>query len=224
MKEEIETIKGTLLWLEKYIIFFISLLFAVLIAGETIISKGWIYIVLAIPLVMVNFFLTRKFPARFISLSRRTRADSYKGIFAQLGFVTIMSTALIVFVFHFFDPLAKEIWSTGLGFLPEIMNEAGMLIFTLFIFLPILIALCFLTFYGALKLFKKKTGIGRHKSLFYLTVAISTILYTYLLAKLMDVTIGNKIIDYSGKAISIIVGFIPIHWAYEIFVGSLLKR
>ena len=221
MKEEI---KGILLWLEKYIIFFISLFFAVLIVGKTIISGGWIYIILTIPLVIVNFFLARKFPARFISWPQRTRADSYKAIFAQLGFAMITSTALIVFVFHFFDPLAKEIWSAGLDFLPEIMNEAGMRIFALFIFLPVLITLCFLTFYGVLKLFKKKTEIDCHKSLFYSIIAVSTILYTYLLAKLIDATVGNEIIDYSGKAISIVVGFIPVHWAYEIFIGSLLKK
>lgn len=221
MKKEI---KGILFWLEKYIIFGISLFFAVLIVGLTVVSEGWIYIILAVPLVIVNFFLAKKFPARFIPWSRRTKTDSYKAIFAQLGFAMITSTALIVFVFHFFDPLAKEIWSVGLDFLPEIMNEAGMRIFALFIFLPVLIALCFLTFYGILKLLKKKTEIDCHKSLFYLTVAISTILYTYLLAKLIDATVGNEIIDYSGKAISIIVGFIPIHWAYEIFVGSLFKK
>lgn len=221
MKEEI---KGILFWLEGLIIFCVSFFFAIAIVGVAVISGGWIYMILAIPLVIISFFLSKKFPKRFTSWSWRGKTNFYKLISTPPVFTAVTSIALVVFIAHFFDPLAKEIWSMGLILLPGIMNEIGMRIFAWFVFLPVLVILCYLTFWGLLKILRKKGGIDSHKFLFYVTIAISTVFYAYLLGKLLDGSAGNEVMDYIGKAISIIVGCIPIHWAYEIFIGSIFKK
>ena len=211
----------------ELIIKIVSLSFASIIFLYVISSKeSWIYIVFAVPLVMINYILSKKFPNGFNTWGQYKHP--YDIFFVAPVSIIIISTAFIVYVFNYFNPLANEIWLSALQILPALYDIAGreVFVFSYSIILVILMVLVpFIIFRKIFKLIKKRDHkFGEYKKQAFLFYICGSFLIFSFFIILLNFLIVNKIIENSVGVITFIVGFIPIHWFYEIFIGSLLKR
>jgi hypothetical protein len=156
----------------------------------------------------INFLLSKKFPKKF---------PLWKGGFHIVLFFPpyssfFMSIALFVFITHFFILDFQFVWGKSLQALPSVIEEiafwfAAFLIAVGIIFLPPLLLLYQLT--------KRTKKITFPK---LLLVSIFSIIIAYGIGILLDKV---EFHTFSKKVISLVLGFLPFHWFYELFISSI---
>jgi len=222
------------------IIFSVSILFAYIILFATILSinysfDGFMFIILGMPLVLLNFLLYKRFPERFASWNHNFKSKmkhDYAGMISLPPFSIIaMSTALIVFLFHFFNQFANMIWMSSLDRLPLLMESVGMyfikILFFIIFFVVIPIFIFMACMYLSNKIFPKLKSFLKNKKFKILFLILTLIYFLVVIYFLYDFQKNGRlenIPELVKMIMSIIIGFIPIHWFYELFIASFLSR
>jgi hypothetical protein len=223
IEENLKRLKNISILTSNLIIFGVSILFAFWVLLETVTSRGWIFIIFSIPFILVNLFFSKKFPDRFHKWFKYDK-HYYRPVSRPPLSITAMSIALTVFIFHLFYSPAAEIWHSSLENLPSVMTAVGtyviLFIFS-FIFFIVSMYIFIIIFERLVKLFNISHKTSHRYSPLFLVG------FLFLSEVLFLKTIGLPIIEVVLLNIYqiavFVVGFIPIHWVYEIFVGSLLK-
>jgi hypothetical protein len=156
-----------------------------------------------------NFLLSKRFPERF---------PLWRGGFHPFFFIPpyssfFMSIALFIFLGHFFIPSFQSIWQKSLiEAFPDVVEEMA----CLFIGGAVVISLIFippiLLFY---RITKKTEKITFQK-------VLPTVFLAMIIAYFVGILIDRA--DFQAlakKLIIFILGFVPIHWFYELFLGSI---
>lgn len=205
---------------EKLIIFITSIFFSFVVVIEAISNSGINFIILGLPFVFINFFLSKKFPHRFTSWTGSVGIKP-SNFFVYPPFSTIaMSTALIIYLSHFIDIDAEFIWDKSINLLPLILETIGMNLTAL----PVLIILAFILvgpFYIFYFFYKNKFRAMQSRSKYILLTLflIYSFIVSYLLMSKYLLAIDS--VKLLAQITKFVVGFIPIHWFYELFIASL---
>jgi len=240
MKENIIKIIKEYMIFINIITFSVSLLFAYIILLVVISSisfsfESLTFIILSMPFILLNFFLYKKFPKRFASWNynfKSTIKNDYIGIIGLPPFSIIaMSIALLVFLFHFFNPLANMIWMNSLGRLPLLMESTGIyfieILFFFIVFMAIPIFMLMVFIYLSNKVFHELNSFLKGKKFKVFFLILTLIYFLVIIYFLYDFQRNGRlenIPELAKEIINVIVGFIPIHWFYELFIGSLLSK
>jgi len=203
-------IKGIKLFTD-HITFLVSTAFAVYVILTAVSNGGWVFIGLGTPLIVINFLIFRK----DFSLSRSV----------------IFSTALVIFMLHFFNSFAEEIWIKSLKFLPLIIESFGIQIVSFLLlgtigFLFILV----IPFYTIFILIKKESIIRKFIEsnicikYFSIPLVFAYFFGFFYLFPLIDIPLNDESTKFVAKVITFIVGFIPAYWFYGLFIKPIYKK
>ena len=219
------------------IIYFGSYFFAVAVSTRLIVSGEIIYPFILAGIVgsVVNYFLYRFYSSRYhywYLLKKRNNVGS--GIFFLPPVSTFfMATALSMYCASLFVSSYKEVWIESKSYLPEIIkNMSGLITEQIIIvgIVGIVAALIFWSLFFVLKTFVKSRSV----ELFIFGIAIVGV--PSLLIGVLMITDGGLPMEKFGAessaflegyveiVILVVLGFIPFHWIYELFVAPFKDK
>ncbi|MDO8524116.1 MAG: hypothetical protein Q7R99_00625 [bacterium] len=171
--------------------------------------------------IILSFGLSRVFPDRFpfwFDVWKIVKRNPRSVLFFPPFSSFFMSLGVVLFVGNFFNTQLKEIWSFCLSMLPFVYLQLGV-----FIALPIFLIVAVLPAVLLLIYWPQKFQTKRYEKAFVIFIAI---VYCLGMTYLFSYTITNQTgaVDLIGKAIEFFIGFIPLHWVYEILFGSIISK
>jgi len=169
---------------------------------------------------LINYLLSRKLPKRFpLWHNLKQTLKGFRRVSILLFLpplsVFLMSAGLGLFIAGLFIESFADAWQRSLQLLPYVFSELGLY----FVLLPVFMVLLFAPVVIIL-IYVSKLKIKYPKAISIFLAVIYALFITFLLIK----TLGEvDLTEGPSKVMAFILGFIPLHWFFEIFVSSVIN-
>lgn len=192
------------------------------IYGELIFSSLIIFVFFGFVGAILNYVLYRRFSKEYHVWGNKEVKESSLGVKAMLvPFIPpvstfLMSSALSLYIVRLFSEYYKKIWDINSILLPNVLE--GFFVNFLFGFVIFIIsfALMVISTYLVSKVFKGD-GSGILVLLYLLTIVGSGVLYWFSFE-------NELVVSITEKSLYFLIGFIPVHWFYFLFVSPFRKQ
>jgi hypothetical protein len=234
------TVTGIIIYVGSYLL-------AVSVFTKLLISGNAIYLFVFAGLLgsLINYLLYHFFSNRYhywYLIQKKDSQSNSKKYFLGLMILPpvstfFMSLALTVYGASLFIPTFKNVWEDSLEQLPDIAGTVTEIIFQFVgeqLFALIFFGTFLLILIGALKIFGESKLA---KNIIYGTLIVGTpiLLVWFLVAfdggdkmnqgyKEMQFFVSNNIFDHIRNYIIVLLGFVPIHWIYELFIAPFRRK
>ncbi len=227
MKKNKTTALGVLFASVSFIIYIVSVMFAINVLVEFMVSP---HTTLAAQILLVtsmltcntiNFALAHKYPDRFYSWDKfKQEPESIKAFIFLPPFSTLFSSAaLTIFVMSLFSKPINAVWEKSLSSLDSVYEIAGRyLVLTPFLAAIFLCVLGLLVYATAISLKKFKKTVW--KTLVIILFVILFAIWIYLVSIFQPGHLETKLVTLAKNVVKYIVWFTPAYWFYILFISS----
>jgi len=183
-------------------------------------------ITLTLVFFFVSYLVYKRFPNRFLKWRLNNLIGGLFSIFLPPASNFIISVALSYFIFSLLQPGVGLMWKEGPIFSEEIFKgtAAGLIALLITLFG---IGIVFYISFGLLdNILKRKFPEATWIYIVFLFINLVGVclvmaIYSWAKSKDFDILLFKEL---STKIVKFALGFIPLGWFYELFVGSIAKE
>ena len=222
----------------RLLIYVCSWLIAVCVSAMAFIkASDFLFIIILINVgiigALIHFLLYKKFSKRFIVWAYPTKFHFWGRINYGAGIFLIppissfvMSIALFIFGYSFFDPRIKNFWmgtfTGGSMFIVEAVSIYLVFVTFMIVFFSVSCwCLSSITEIEKGKKVAKNFFSIKFLVLIFIANLIFYIIFLYIARVGIYSITAQPLYDLTAKILILLLGFIPFHWFYELFVGSI---